>query len=88
MHTPSPETLLDSMTCVSGPCEVGHMGVEPLQCLGLEAHPQVPSHQLVLLVFTQERGKPIQKQLLHCWFSYVLHPAAKPSLEGVRVIDT
>ena len=40
MHTPSPETLLDSMTCVSGPCEIGHMGIEPLQCLGSEAHPR------------------------------------------------
>ncbi|WP_413440133.1 hypothetical protein [Synechococcus sp. MIT S1220] len=46
----------------------------------LKAHPQVPSNQPVLLCFSQKRGKPVQKQLLHCRLPKVLNPATKPTL--------
>ena len=34
VNTPSPESISDSMPCVSAACEVGHRGSEVLQSLG------------------------------------------------------
>ena len=69
MYTPSPESPDQLMTYVKAACEVGHKGSEALEQLDLEAHPQVPTRQPVLLLRRQKRGKPVQHQLL-----YLCHP--------------
>ena len=39
MHSPSPESLDQLMTCVSSACEVGHRGAEALQQRGFRGSP-------------------------------------------------
>ena len=52
----------------------------------LEAHPEVPSQQPVLLLCGEERVEPIQEQLFHLCHSKLLHPLGQQASEGIRVI--
>ena len=55
---------------------------------GLEAHPQVPTQQPVLLFHRQEWVKSVQQQFSHSRLSKVFDAPIEPTLEEVRGIGS